>query len=106
MTDPTAVARVVVDEARLSTKPLLACWMGEASVHDARLTFAQAQIPTFSTPEPAIDMFAHISSFYRNQRALLETPGPLEQQTMPDIAAATKVTRPCCTPGKSAILLF
>ena len=103
MTDPTAVARVVVDEARLSTKPLLACWMGEASVHDARLTFAQAQIPTFSTPEPAIDMFAHISSFYRNQRALLETPGPLEQQKLPDIAAANKVMETALSQDRSVL---
>ncbi|MGZ5146158.1 MAG: GNAT family N-acetyltransferase, partial [Burkholderiales bacterium] len=47
-----------------------------------------AQIPVFRTPEPAVEMFAHVSSFYRNQRMLMQAPGPLSRQTPPDVEAA------------------
>ncbi len=91
MTNPTEVAEAVIAEAHASRKPLLACWMGEQSVASARRLLAQANIPVFRTPEPAVEMFAHISAFYRNQRTLLQTPGPLQHQTEPDIANATKI---------------
>jgi len=91
MTNPIEVAEAVIAEAHASRKPLLACWMGEQSVASARRLLAQANIPVFRTPEPAVEMFAHISAFYRNQRTLLQTPGPLQHQTEPDIANATKI---------------
>ncbi len=38
----------------------------------ARSLLTEAGIPVFRTPEPAVDMFAHLSAFYRNQRSLLQ----------------------------------
>src|SRR5208283_1760529 len=67
MTNPIEVAEAVIAEAHASRKPVLACWMGEQSVASARRLLAQANIPVFRTPEPAVEMFAHISAFYRNQ---------------------------------------
>jgi acetyltransferase len=36
-------------------------------------------------------MFGHVSSFYRNQRALLQTPGPAAAQRPPDLATARAI---------------
>jgi acetyltransferase len=88
MTEPADAARAVIGAARGSTKPVLACWMGEEQTAPARRLFGEAAIPVFRTPDPAVEMFAHISSFYRNQRALLQAPGPLSQQAAPDLDAA------------------
>jgi len=88
MTAPDAVAEAVVAAARAHSKPVLACWMGEAQVAEGRRRLAQAGLPVFRTPEPAVEVFAHVSSFYRNQRALLQTPGPLALHTAPDVDAA------------------
>ena len=38
----------------------------------ARSLLTEAGIPVFRTHEPAVDMFAHLSAFYRNQRSLLQ----------------------------------
>ncbi|MGE0557950.1 MAG: GNAT family N-acetyltransferase [Burkholderiales bacterium] len=88
MTLPAAVASAVIDAARGSAKPVLTCWMGQAQVAEGRRLLAAAGMPVFRTPEPAVEMFAHVSSFYRNQRALLQTPGPLALQAAPDLDAA------------------
>ncbi|MGZ5170039.1 MAG: bifunctional acetate--CoA ligase family protein/GNAT family N-acetyltransferase [Burkholderiales bacterium] len=88
MTSPTDAAHAVVRSAKGSTKPLLAAWMGEEQVIEGRRVFQAAQIPVFRTPEPAVEMFAHVSSFYRNQRMLMQAPGPLSRQTPPDVEAA------------------
>jgi len=88
MTEPTAAAKAVIDAARGSTKPVLACWMGEEQTAPARRLLAQARVPVFRTPDPAVEMFGHLSSFHRNQRALLQTPGPAAEQSPPDLATA------------------
>lgn len=91
MTEPAKAADAVIAAARGRSKPVLACWMGEAGVAAARKRFAAAGIPVFRTPDPAVEMFGHLSSFYRNQQALLQTPGPLAMRSPPDAAAARRI---------------
>ena len=103
MTDAAGTAAAVVDSAHGSHKPLLACWMGEHSVADARRLFLKAHIPVFRTPEPAVEMFAHVSAFYRNQQTLLQTPAPMEQHTAPDVAAAKRVIDAALAEGRRVL---
>ena len=91
MTDPSSAARAVIEAARGSLKPVLACWMGEDQVAPARRLLAEASVPVFRNPEGAVEMFAHVSSFFRNQRNLLRTPGPLSEHAAPDIAGARAI---------------
>mgnify|MGYP001271769833 CR=1 FL=1 len=91
MTEPAEAAQAVIDAARDSTKPVLACWMGEEQTRAARRLLAEARIPVFRTPDPAVEMFGHVSAFYRNQRALLQTPGPVAAQGAPDLATARAI---------------
>jgi acetyltransferase len=91
MTTPLESARAVIETAKGSSKPLLTCWMGEEQVASSRRLFVEAGIPTFRTPEPAVEMFAHVSSFYRNQRLLLQTPGPQAEASPPDLEGARLV---------------
>jgi acetyltransferase len=91
MTEPDAAARAVIDAARDSSKPVLACWMGEEQTAAARRLLAKARFPVFRTPDPAVEMFGHLSSFYRNQRALLQTPGPAAAQRPADLATARAI---------------
>ncbi len=88
MTDSTKTAEEVIAAAKGSNKPLLACWMGREQVLEARRAFSRAHIPAFATPEPAVEMFAHVSSYYQNQRLLLQTPGPRAFPTAPDLQGA------------------
>jgi acetyltransferase len=88
MTDAEEIARAVAQTAQGASKPLIGCWMGESSVAGGRKLLQQASIPVFRTPDPAVEMFAHLAAFYRNQRSLLQTPGPLADHAAPDLQGA------------------
>jgi acetyltransferase len=90
-TDPTAVARVVVELERTADKPVVTCWMGEGGVREGRQLLAEAGIPTFRTPEPAVELFSHISAYYRNQKLLMQTPASLSHLDEPSIESARLV---------------
>jgi acetyltransferase len=91
MTEPDSSAQAVIEAARGSSKPVLACWMGEEQTAAARRALLKARIPVFRTPDPAVQMFGHLSAFYRNQRALLQTPGPAAAPRPPDTATARAI---------------
>ena len=89
--DAAAVAAALADVKRSIGKPLLSCWMGDASVGAARGILKEAAIPTFRTPEAAVGAFGNLASFYQNQLLLQQTPPPLSTLNKPDIEGARLV---------------
>nr|WP_316642438.1 bifunctional acetate--CoA ligase family protein/GNAT family N-acetyltransferase [uncultured Roseateles sp.] len=89
--DASAVARALGEIKRSIGKPLLCCWMGDATVQAARAILNEAAIPSFRTPEAAVGAFGNIASFYQNQLLLQQTPPPLSTLAKPDIEAARLV---------------
>ena len=87
-TDPQAVALSITEVFRLTGKPVLACWMGDSRVREARAMLNNAGIPSFRTPEAAVDAFGNIASFYQNQQLLQQTPPPLSTLAQPDTEGA------------------
>jgi acetyltransferase len=88
MTRPLEVAQVMIDIADRFSKPLLTCWMGDVQISSSRTLFSQAKIPTFRTPESAVESFYYISNYSQNQRLLMQTPGPLSHYDEPDAEGA------------------
>jgi acetyltransferase len=88
MTQPLEVAETVIALAQKSNKPLLTCWMGDTEVASSRAAFAKTRIPSFRTPEPAVEVFSYISTYYQNQKLLMQAPGPLSHQAPPDVEGA------------------
>ena len=82
------VAQALAQVKRNMGKPLLSCWMGDASVVAGRGILSDATIPTFRTPEAAVGAFGNIASFYQNQQLLQQTPPPLSTLAKPDIEGA------------------
>jgi acetyltransferase len=91
MTRADDAAQAVVEAARGSRKPVIPCWMGEASVAAARDAMRKAGLPVFRLPEMAVEAFAHLAQFYRHQRALLEVPPPLVDRDPPDLPRARDI---------------
>jgi acetyltransferase len=88
MTQPMEVAKAVIDVSDQTSKPILACWMGEEQVAEARLAMEAAAIPAFRMPETAVELYYHISTYYRNQKLLLQTPEPTSQNARPETEGA------------------
>ena len=75
--DTAAVAQALADIYPDVGKPLLTCWMGDERAAAARQILSRATIPTYRTPEAAVDAFHNIASFHQNQQLLHQTPPPL-----------------------------
>jgi acetyltransferase len=103
MTEPSAVADAVIAASQGQSKPVLTCWMGEEQVADGRRRLIESGHLAFRTPESAVEMFAHVSSYYRNQRELLQTPGPRALQAPPDLEAARTVVEGALSEGRSVL---
>ncbi|VUD41599.1 Acetyltransferase Pat [Thalassocella blandensis] len=89
MTSPTKIAQSIVNiKKQYRNKPLLTCWLGEEQVSEARRLFLKESVPTFRLPENAVKSYAFLSNFLRNQKLLLQTPGPLSAAMHPDIDQA------------------
>lgn len=86
--DTGAIAQVLADMQATVGKPLISCWMGDEKVTAARTILFKAGIPSFRTPEAAVDAFNHVSLFHRNQQLLRQVPPPLSQLAKPDLEGA------------------
>ncbi|MDR6855810.1 acyl-CoA synthetase (NDP forming) [Variovorax guangxiensis] len=91
--DGSDTARMLCALPRPMSKPLLTCWMGDATVGDSRALLAEAGIPSFRTPEAAVGAFGNIAAFYQNQQLLQQTPAPLSALAKPDVEAARPGTQ-------------
>ncbi|MFN3593698.1 MAG: acetate--CoA ligase family protein, partial [Thiobacillaceae bacterium] len=103
MTKPTEAAQAVVEAARTSDKPVLACWIGEDQVAGGRAVFKENNIPFFKQPESAVEIFSFISTFYENQRQLMQTPSPLSQQKEPDVEGARLIVESALAQGRHTL---
>ena len=74
MTNPTAVAKEICVQAAATPKPVLAAWLGGASMREGTSLLNDAGIPTYPTPEQAIRAFMTLVSYARNLDTLYETP--------------------------------
>jgi acetyltransferase len=74
MTDPTQTAEQLTHYAKLPGKPILASWMGGASVAAGEAILNRADIPTFPYPDVAARAFNYMWRYSDNLRRLYETP--------------------------------
>ena len=74
----TKAAEAVAQVAREMRSAVLTSWMGGQRVTEGRRLFAEAHIPTYDTPNQAVDAFMHIVRYWRNQVLLMEAPASTE----------------------------
>jgi acetyltransferase len=86
------IARALVPLALQQPPRLMACWLGETAVAEARETFQQAGIASYATPEEAVAAFAMLVAYRRNQAQLMEAP-PSTAAARPGQAAAVSESR-------------
>lgn len=82
LSDPSEAAKAVIETVRAPHKGDGICnvftsWLGEYSAAPARALFDAAQIPTYDTPEDAIDGFMCRVRYAHSQAVLAEAPLPV-----------------------------
>jgi len=106
MTKPQEVADAVVVAAEHHAKPIVTSWMGGRQVNPARQTFRQAGIPTFNTPEAAIDAMHYLAAYKANQKLLLQTPEKLPlalREERPNVEAARLIIESAIADKRSVL---
>lgn len=74
MTDPTRTAELLRPYAQTDNKPVLASWMGGASVAAGETILNTAGIPVFAYPDQAARAFTDMVRYSTNLQSLYETP--------------------------------
>ncbi|MFO1316451.1 MAG: GNAT family N-acetyltransferase [Burkholderiales bacterium] len=81
-------AHAVAAVARGSGKPVLGAWLGAVNRPDLHDALEAGGVANFFTPENAVDAFAFLAAYRRNQEWLLEVPSSQPDPESPDLAAA------------------
>ncbi len=101
MTDPLGAAQAVVNVARDTSKPILACWMGESQVAAGRRLLDEHDIPHFSAPESAVEAFACLARYRSNQEMLMQVPASVEARpAAPDVDGARLILQGVLAEGR------
>jgi acetyltransferase len=101
MTDATAAAKAVIGAIpKGNTKPVLACWMGETSVLEARKILNKKGIPDFEVPEHAVEAFSYLARHEYNRRLAFEMPSLRLKNKQHDIQLARKIINVALDDGR------
>jgi acetyltransferase len=84
------IARALLPLAQHAPPRLMGCWLGDSSVAEAHSLFNQAGIPSFGTPEAAVDAFSMLVDYQRNQAQLIESPPSTSQDIAVSAAAEAR----------------
>lgn len=74
MTNTIATAKEISQLVPLTTKPILAAWLGGASMREGIKMLNDAGVAAYQTPEQAIRAFMTLVHYSRNLEILYETP--------------------------------
>jgi acetyltransferase len=96
------IARSLLPLARDATGRLMACWLGDGAVAEARGLFAEAGVADYATPEEAVNAFSMLRCYRHNQATLLETPSA-SGNAAPDLAAARRVIDAVLADGREML---
>jgi len=99
----TEAAQAIVDAAKKQTRKLniLTTWIGGEVVAESRRLFREASLPTYETPEAAVQAFMHLVKFRRNQEMLAQTPPSAPTEFTPDTAFVKKTIDAVLADGRS-----
>ena len=91
-TDAAAAVASLAKEGTIAGKPVLSCWLGEATAGEGRRLLQAAGIPSYDTPSAAAEAVSYLTRWSEAQKALQRVPAA-GRETAVDRAAALAVFR-------------
>lgn len=89
--DTWQVTRAVADAASRVNMLVMGCWLGDHSTREARNWLSTQGVPSFRTPEAAVDAFHSLLAFRQNQELLQQVPPALSSDITPDLDGARMI---------------
>lgn len=103
ITRPEAVAEELLALAKTTNKTMLAAWLGEQDVEQARDILENGGIPNYRYPESAVDSFLKMHQYAENIKLLTETPATTPHQFTPDTERAKALVNAVIDEGRFAL---
>jgi acetyltransferase len=97
------IALALAPLLREATRPVLSCWLGGDALSEADSLFAQNALPTYETPEDAVNAFLQLVNYRRNQTQLMETPRTRPHDPQPDSEAARRIIDNTLSEGRTML---
>lgn len=105
VTDAVGTAQALVEVGQKTrTKPILACFMGEADVWEAWKVLEKGRIPSYLFPEDSVDVFLYMWQYTRNLDLLYETPLEAPELFHPRRDAAWHIIRRALLEKRNSLL--
>ncbi|MDB5754506.1 MAG: family N-acetyltransferase [Massilia sp.] len=101
--DSAAIARAIAPLARAASRNVLACWLGGDGVAEARRICSEAGIPTFNTPEDAVNAYLQIVHYRQNQNLLMQVPASASTGFEADRDGARRLIRAVLAEGRDLL---
>ncbi len=99
--DSTEAATAVIAAVQAAPeRPVLTSWIGGNAMIEGRRRFAAARIPTYDTPDQAVQAFMHLVRDRRNRTLLMQAPRAAGDDPPPDRAAAAAILDAALAAGR------
>lgn len=98
-------AQRIIDTAKQmkGKKAILTCWMGEQLAEEGRKMFNEANIPTFHSPEIAVEAFSYLAEYRGNQKLLMQVPETTNNHDEADIESARMIIEAVMSEGRKSL---
>jgi acetyltransferase len=97
------LAQAVAGVADSAWKPIVTTWMGGKETQEARRIFFQNNIPTYDTPEEAVQTYLYMYNYGRNLEILYETPGDVPLDEAPPKNSLKTAVRKALSAGRTVL---
>ena len=97
----TQKAKLLSEELARADFPVFTSWLGGREVMESREIFYKAGIPTYETPERAVQAFLYMYQYHKNLLTLQETPSSLPREIHYDRDQAAALIASVLTEGRS-----
>jgi len=91
MTNPSEVARQIVNVKNSKNKTLMASLMGGDDVAEGRRILEKGSVPIYRSPEDAVKTFIYLNRYRQNQEASKETPASIPHAFKPRVEKNRKL---------------
>lgn len=85
------IARALLPLATAEPRRLVSCWLGGPGLAEARQVFHAAGIPSYDTPEQAVNACSMLATYRRNQEQLMQAPPARTARAEPDLARVREI---------------
>ncbi|MFC0132729.1 GNAT family N-acetyltransferase [Massilia eurypsychrophila] len=97
------IARAIAPLAKAASRNVLACWLGGEAVAEARRICFEAGIPTFDTPEDAVNGYLQIVHYRQAQNLLMQVPPSACNEFEADRIGARGIVLAALAEGRSQL---